>query len=49
MEFSPDSQYILVVQSKRGLVEAKSLTDQEWVCKIEDSAFGLAHAIWFFF
>ncbi len=31
---------------KSGKVEAKSMEDEDWSCKIEDSASGILHARW---
>ena len=46
MEFSPDSQYILVVISKRNQVEARAVYEEEWACKIEDPILGVLNAKW---
>jgi WD40 repeat protein len=46
MEFSPDSQYILVTMAKRGLVEARAIYEEEWAAKIEDPLIGILYARW---
>ncbi|KAL4433385.1 hypothetical protein ABPG74_017489 [Tetrahymena malaccensis] len=46
MEFSPDNQLILVVQSNSSTVEVKNFNDEQWICKIVDQACGLLHAVW---
>ncbi|EAS04393.2 WD repeat WRAP73-like protein, putative (macronuclear) [Tetrahymena thermophila SB210] len=46
MEFSPDNQLILVVQSNSNTVEVKNFNDEQWICKIVDQACGLLHAVW---
>lgn len=35
IEWSPDSNFILVAIGKRGMVFVKSLNDQDWNCKID--------------
>ena len=46
MEFSPDNQFILFLSSKFGIVLAKSITQEDWSCKIEEQAFPIVNAIW---
>lgn len=46
MEFSPDSHYLLVAMSKKNLVEARAVYEEEWACKIEDPVLGILHARW---
>lgn len=42
LEWSGDSNYILVGIAKRGLAFAKSLTDSDWHCKVDEGMAGLA-------
>eukprot|EP00825_Cyclidium_porcatum_P005999 TRINITY_DN12947_c0_g1_i4.p1 TRINITY_DN12947_c0_g1~~TRINITY_DN12947_c0_g1_i4.p1 ORF type:complete len:438 (+),score=78.06 TRINITY_DN12947_c0_g1_i4:103-1416(+) len=46
MEFSPDSTLILVVLSKKGVLQIKSTIGQKWDAKIEDQASGIIGAKW---
>lgn len=46
MEFSPDSHYLLVVMSKRNVVEARAVYEEEWACKVEDPLLGILYARW---
>ena len=46
IEWSPDSNFILVAIGKRGMVFVKSLNDQDWNCKIDQGLAGLADARW---
>lgn len=46
IEFSPDSKHILAVMSKKNMVEARSISEEDWLCKIEDNLCGLIHAKW---
>lgn len=46
MEFSPDSTLLLVVLAGSGVLEARSLVDEKWVCKIVDASCGILHALW---
>ena len=43
IDWSFDSNYILIGIQKRGLAYAKSLVDNEWNCKIDEGLAGLAH------
>ena len=46
MEFSPDSKHILVVMSKKNMLEARSVAEEDWLCKIEDNLAGIVFARW---
>ncbi|KAF3336298.1 WD repeat-containing protein WRAP73 [Carex littledalei] len=46
IEWAPDSQYILCGLYKRPMVQAWSLTQPEWTCKIDDGPAGIAYARW---
>jgi len=43
-EFSQDSKYFLIVMAKRGIVEARSIQEEDWTCKIEDQVSGILYA-----
>jgi WD40 repeat protein len=44
--WSPDSQLLLVVISKRSIVYVRNVYDPEWSCKIDEGMAGLLAAIW---
>ena len=46
LEWSYDSNMILIGISKRALVFVKSLHDNEWNCKIDEGMAGLAYCRW---
>ena len=46
MEWSQDSNYVLVSIPKRGVAFVKSLHDPEWQCKLDEGLAGLSSAIW---
>jgi len=46
IEFSPDSKHILVVMTKKNMVEARSISEEDWLCKIEDNLAGVVFARW---
>lgn len=46
VEWSPDGSLILVSIGKRSLVHVKSLTEEDWQCKIDEGIAGLAYARW---
>ena len=46
MDFSPDSKLILVTMIKKGLVEVRSVYEEEWAAKIEDPVVGILNARW---
>jgi WD40 repeat protein len=46
VEWSPDGSLILVAIGKRSLVHVKSLTEEDWQCKIDEGIAGLAYARW---
>ena len=46
MDFSPDSKLILVTMIKKGLVEVRSVYEEEWAAKIEDPVIGILNARW---
>lgn len=46
IEFSPDSKYILAVMCEKNMVEARSISEEDWLCKIEDNLCGLVFARW---
>jgi hypothetical protein len=46
LEWSNDSNFILIGIAKRGLVLAKSLIDNDWNCKIDEGMAGLAYCRW---
>lgn len=45
-EFSPDNQYILILNAKKTLVEARGLYDDQFKAKVSDSAVGIVAAHW---
>ena len=46
VEWSPDSTLLLVALKKNGLAYAKSVTDDEWNCRIDESTGGLTGIKW---
>ena len=46
LDWSYDSNLLLVGIVKRSLVYVKSLHDQDWNCKIDEGMAGLAHCRW---
>ena len=44
--FSPDSKHILAVMPKKNMVEARSIAEEDWVCKVEDNVTGIVNARW---
>jgi len=46
VEWSPDGSLILVAIGKRSLIHVKSLTEEDWQCKIDEGIAGLAYARW---
>lgn len=46
LEWSPDSNLIMIGIAKRGLVFVKSLVDDEWQCKIDEGMAGLSKCRW---
>ncbi|CAM8973504.1 unnamed protein product [Rhodiola kirilowii] len=46
IEWAPDSEYILCGLYKKPMIQAWSLTQPEWTCKIDESVAGIAYARW---
>jgi len=46
VQWSCDSGYVLCALYTRGYVQAWSLADASWHCKIDEGALGLSHARW---
>ncbi|KAK4786807.1 hypothetical protein SAY86_010640 [Trapa natans] len=46
IEWAQDSEYILCGLHKRPMVQAWSLTQPEWTCKIDEGPAGIAYARW---
>ncbi|CAM6111970.1 unnamed protein product [Calypogeia fissa] len=46
VEWAPDSEYLLCALYKKGIVQAWSVSDPDWTCKIDEGAAGLTHARW---
>eukprot|EP00249_Psilotum_nudum_P019417 c27244_g1_i2 orf=626-1765(+) len=46
VEWAPDSQYVLCGLYKRPMVQAWSVSQSEWTCKIDEGAAGIAYARW---
>lgn len=46
IEWAPDSEYILCGLYKRPMIQAWSLTQPEWTCKIDEGPAGVAYARW---
>ncbi|CAN6478016.1 unnamed protein product [Victoria cruziana] len=46
IEWALDSEYILCGLYKRPMVQAWSLTQPEWTCKIDEGSAGIAYARW---
>ena len=46
IEFSPDSKHILAVMTKKNMIEARSIAEEDWLCKIEDNLSGAVYARW---
>ncbi|XXG77916.1 hypothetical protein AAC387_Pa08g1969 [Persea americana] len=46
IEWALDSEYILCGLHKRPMIQAWSLTQPEWTCKIDDGPAGIAYARW---
>ncbi|EMS65817.1 WD repeat-containing protein WRAP73 [Triticum urartu] len=46
LEWAPDSEYILCGLYKRPMVQAWSLSQPDWTCKIDEGSAGIAYARW---
>jgi WD40 repeat protein len=46
VEWAPDSEYILCGLYKRPMVQAWSLSQPDWTCKIDEGPAGIAYARW---
>lgn len=46
IEWALDSEYILCGLYKKPMIQAWSLTQPEWTCKIDEGPAGIAHARW---
>ena len=46
IEWSPDSNLILVGVKKRGLAIAKNVYDASWNCKVDEGLAGMTHCRW---
>ncbi|XP_068634850.1 uncharacterized protein [Aristolochia californica] len=46
IEWALDSEYILCGLHKRPVIQAWSLTQPEWTCKIDEGPAGISHARW---
>jgi len=46
IEWSPDSNFLLVGVFKRGIAYVKCLNDNEWNCKIDEGLAGLVSCCW---
>ena len=46
LEWSYDSNLILIGIQKRSILFVKSLHDQDWQCKIDEGMAGLSYALW---
>ncbi|CAN4080722.1 unnamed protein product [Withania somnifera] len=46
IEWAPDSEYILCCLYKKPMIQAWSLTQPEWTCKIDEGPAGVAYARW---
>ncbi|KAG5616544.1 hypothetical protein H5410_016368 [Solanum commersonii] len=46
IEWAPDSEYILCGLYKKPMIQAWSLTQPEWTCKIDEGPAGVAYARW---
>lgn len=46
IEWALDSEYILCGLYKRSMIQAWSLTQPEWTCKIDEGPAGIAYARW---
>ncbi|KAG0604314.1 hypothetical protein M758_10G161700 [Ceratodon purpureus] len=46
VEWAPDSEYILCGLFKKAMVQAWSVSQPEWTCKIDDGCAGICHARW---
>ncbi|GAB2294098.1 hypothetical protein Dimus_028317 [Dionaea muscipula] len=46
IEWAPDSEYILCGLYKRPMIQAWSLFQPEWTCKIDEGPAGIAYARW---
>jgi hypothetical protein len=44
IEWAPDSEYLLCGLFKRAIVQAWSVTQPEWTCKIDEGSIGIVHA-----
>ncbi|KAF6038343.1 WRAP73 [Bugula neritina] len=40
IEWSPDSQFVMCVMKKRGLIQVWSLAEPDWTCKIDEGQQG---------
>ena len=46
LDWAPDSEYILCGLYKRPMVQAWSLSQPDWTCKIDEGPAGIAYARW---
>lgn len=46
IKWSPDSRYLLCSIFKRNIVQAWSIEEPRWTCKIDEGSFGLIDACW---
>ena len=46
IEWANDSEYIRFGLNKRPLIQAWSLTQPEWTCKIDEGSAGIAYSRW---
>lgn len=46
VEWAPDSEYVLCGLYKRAMVQAWSISQPEWTCKIDEGLAGISHARW---
>ncbi|XP_024393514.1 uncharacterized protein [Physcomitrium patens] len=46
VEWAPDSEYLLCGLFKRAIVQAWSVSQSEWTCKIDEGSIGIVHARW---
>lgn len=44
--FSPNSKYLLLIKQKVGIVEARSIEDEDWYAKISEPATGIQGCQW---
>ena len=46
LQFSPDSQFILITLPSIGHCHIRSLEDPQWNCTLSSSPFGITHSLW---